>query len=253
MSTSRMTRPDGQHGIAIDASGVLSQANDVDLIERRRAQIVQAAVSLFARNGFYRTTVQEIARKANVSAGLIYHYARTKEDVLLLALLHVLDTYRAVVPQALEGVADPLERVRTALAAFCRVVGENLDATVLVYRSTRSLPPAQRELIKRSEIEANEIIAEPIRACIKEKLFREADVDFATYQLVMNIHMWALKHWHFKTRFDLDGFVAQSFDYFVHAMATPKGLKAYDKLRAAPPLMPAKRPATKRAPKSRVA
>lgn len=247
MITSRLSKPDGHQGIAIDATGVLSQANDVDLIERRRAQIVQAAVSLFARNGFYRTTVQEIARKANVSAGLIYHYARTKEDVLLLALLHVLDTYRAIVPQALEGVVDPLERVRTVLAAFCRVVSDNLDATVLVYRSTRSLPPAQRDLIKRSEIEANEIIAEPIRACIAAKLFRDADVDFVTYQLVMNIHMWALKHWHFKTRFDLDGFVAESFNYFVHAMATPKGMKAYERLCAVSPKLtqkaaPAKKP-----------
>jgi AcrR family transcriptional regulator len=232
-------------GISIDASGVLSQANDVDLIERRRAQIVEAAVSLFARQGFYRTTVQEIARKANVSAGLIYHYARTKEDVLLLTLLHVLDTYRAVVPKALEGVTDPLERVRTVLSAFCHVVADNLDATVLVYRSTRSLPPAQRDMIKRSEIETNEILAEAIRACIRVKLFREVDVDFATYQLVMNIHMWALKHWHFKNRFDVDGFVAVSFDFFVNALATPKGLKAYERLRAARAAKPA--PETKAA------
>ena len=99
MGTSRTSKPENQ-GIAIDDSGVLSQANDVDLIERRRAQIVQAAVTLFARQGFYRTTVQEIAREASVSAGLIYHYARTKEDVLLLTLLHVLETYRAVAPQS---------------------------------------------------------------------------------------------------------------------------------------------------------
>lgn len=234
MSRSRTSKAQTPAGISIDASGVLSQANDVDLIERRRAQIVRAAVSLFARQGFYRTTVQEIARKANVSAGLIYHYARTKEDVLLLALLHVLDTYRAVVPAALEGVTDPLARVRTALSAFCHVVSDNLDATVLVYRSTRSLPAEQRDMIKRREIETNEIIAQTIRACIAAKLFRETDVDFVTYQLVMNIHMWALKHWHFKSRFDIEGFIVESFDFFVHALATPKGLKAYERLREAP-------------------
>ena len=80
MSPTRGMKAEETRGISICASGVLSQANDVDLIERRRAQIVEAAVSLFARQGFYRTTVQEIARKANVSAGLIYHYARTKEE-----------------------------------------------------------------------------------------------------------------------------------------------------------------------------
>jgi AcrR family transcriptional regulator len=237
----RTTKSD--EGIAIDSSRVLSQANDVDLIKRRRGQIVAAAVSLFARQGYYRTTVQEIARKADVSAGLIYHYARTKEDVLLLALLHVLDIYREEAPAALHGVVDPLARMRTVLSSFCRIVAANLDATVLVYRSTNSLPPAQRELIKRRETETNEIISSVIRGCIEAGLFREVDVDFATYQLVMNIHMWALKHWHFKSRFTVDAFIDESFDFFVHALATPKGLKAYERLAAVPA---AKRAATRK-------
>jgi AcrR family transcriptional regulator len=222
----------GEQGFAIDSSQVLSQANDVDLVKRRRKQIVDAAVELFAREGFYRTTVQQIAKRANISAGLIYHYARTKEDVLLLALLHVLDTYRAETPSVLKGVVEPLARLHTALASFCRIVDNNLDATILVYRSTKSLPPEQRELVKQGEIDANEIIAETIRDCIKAKLFREVDVDFATYQLVMNIHMWALKHWHFKPRLSIEGFIDESFDFFVHALATPQGLKYYQKRKA---------------------
>jgi len=222
----------GQQGFAIDSSQVLSQANDVDLVKRRRKQIVDAAVELFAREGFYRTTVQQIAKRANISAGLIYHYARTKEDVLLLALLHVLETYQAEMPSVLEGVADPLARLRAVLASFCRIVDNNLDATTLVYRSTKSLPPQQRELVKQGEIDANEIIAEQIRNCIKAKLFREVDVDFVTYQLVMNVHMWALKHWHFKPRLSIERFIDESFDFFVHALATPRGLKYYHKRKA---------------------
>lgn len=222
----------GEHGVAIDSSQVLSQANDVDLVKRRRKQIVDAAVELFARDGFYRTTVQQIAKRANISAGLIYHYARTKEDVLLLALLHVLDTYRAETPSVLKGVVEPLARLRTAMASFCRIVDNNLDATILVYRSTKSLPPEQREFVKQGEIDANEIIAETIRDCIKAKLFREVDVDFVTYQLIMNIHMWALKHWHFKPRLSIEGFIEESFDFFVHALATPRGLKYYHKRKA---------------------
>ncbi|MDO8878944.1 MAG: TetR family transcriptional regulator [Pseudolabrys sp.] len=219
-------------GITVDASQVRSQASDVDLVKRRRKQIVDAAVELFAREGFYRTTVQQIAKRANISAGLIYHYARTKEDVLLLALLHVLDTYRSETPTVLKGVVEPLARLRTALASFCRIVDKNLDATVLVYRSTKSLPLEQRELVKQGEVDANEIIAETVRDCIKAKLFREVDVDFATYQLIMNIHMWALKHWHFKPRMNVETFIDESFDFFVHALATPRGLKYYQQRKA---------------------
>lgn len=232
MKRSGTTEALESQGIAIDASLVRSQASDVDLVKRRRKQIVDAAVELFARDGFYRTTVQQIAKRANISAGLIYHYARTKEDVLLLALLHVLDTYRSETPSQLKGVVEPLARLRTALASFCRIVDSNLDATVLVYRSTKSLPAEQRELVKRGEVDANEIIAEVIRDCIRAKLFREVDVDFVTYQLIMNIHMWALKHWHFKPQLGIESFIDESFDFFVHALATPRGLKYYEQRKA---------------------
>ena len=51
-----------------------------------------------------------MAKKAGVSAGLIYQYVSDKEDVLLLVLLSVLDSYKQEIPAALEGLTDPLER-----------------------------------------------------------------------------------------------------------------------------------------------
>ncbi len=48
------------------------------------ARIVVAARTLFARNGFERTTVQEVARQAEIGAGTLFLYAKTKEDLLVL-------------------------------------------------------------------------------------------------------------------------------------------------------------------------
>ena len=70
-----------------EQSQVQSQALDPELVKLRRKQIVEAAIKLFADQGYYKTTVQDVARKAKISTGLIYHYARTKEDILLLSLL----------------------------------------------------------------------------------------------------------------------------------------------------------------------
>ncbi|EJW11392.1 Transcriptional regulator, TetR family [Rhodovulum sp. PH10] len=204
-----------------------SHSADADLTKRRRKQIVGAAVHLFSRKGYYRTTMQEIARRARMSAGLIYHYARTKEDVLLLALLHVINTYREQVPPALEGIDDPLARFRAVHAAFCRVVAENIDATVLVYRSTNSLPSEQRAIVKRGELETGEMIAQTIRDCMAAGLFRDLDVELATYQVLMNVHMWALKNWHLKTRFDVDAYIAESADLLVRGFASAEGLRRH--------------------------
>jgi AcrR family transcriptional regulator len=55
-------------------------------IDRRRAQILAAATQVFARQGFHRTTVREIAREAGIADGTIYLYFASKQDVLLALL-----------------------------------------------------------------------------------------------------------------------------------------------------------------------
>jgi TetR/AcrR family fatty acid metabolism transcriptional regulator len=55
-----------------------SKAATVD----KRRQILDAAVRVFARQGFHATRVSDIADEAGVAYGLVYHYFRSKEEVL---------------------------------------------------------------------------------------------------------------------------------------------------------------------------
>jgi AcrR family transcriptional regulator len=50
-------------------------------VEKRR-QILDAAVRVFARQGFHATRVSDIADEAGVAYGLVYHYFRSKDEVL---------------------------------------------------------------------------------------------------------------------------------------------------------------------------
>lgn len=52
----------------------------------RTIQLLAAAATCFARRGFHRTTMDEIAREANVSAGLIYRHFASK-DALVVAIV----------------------------------------------------------------------------------------------------------------------------------------------------------------------
>src|SRR6185295_17312045 len=114
-----------------------SQVEDPDRIERRREQLVTAAAKCFAKNGYHRTTIKEIADTAGVSPGLIYTYVKDKEDVLFLVILHVLETYLREIPRATIGIEDPIDRFCSSVRAYCEVVGRNVDATLLAYRETK--------------------------------------------------------------------------------------------------------------------
>jgi AcrR family transcriptional regulator len=53
-----------------------------DYLAARRQQILDAAATCFARDGFHRTSMQDIVRESGISAGLVYRYFTGKDDII---------------------------------------------------------------------------------------------------------------------------------------------------------------------------
>lgn len=64
--------------------------------ERRRQEIICAALELFVSKGYAATKVTDIAKKANMSTGLMFHYFESKEKL-----------YEEIIRMGLEGTAYP--------------------------------------------------------------------------------------------------------------------------------------------------
>ena len=210
---------------------VESVVTDTRLVAERRAQILRAAVKLFSDEGYYTTTISQIAREAGVSTGLIYQYFGDKDDVLFLSLKLVLETYEREIPLRLEGVKHPLERLCMALWAYCTIVDGLREATVLAYRSTKSLRADRRALVKDDETKTNRILQGCLRACIAEGYMRQVNEYLLVYQYVNFCHAWALKHWAMRKRFSLGTYVAEGIGLLVEPLLTAKGRAALAKMR----------------------
>ena len=48
----------------------------------KREDIIKAAIKVFAKNGFHNAKISKIAEVANVAAGSVYLYFKSKEDIL---------------------------------------------------------------------------------------------------------------------------------------------------------------------------
>jgi len=210
---------------------VASVVTDAKLVEARRGQILRAAVKLFSDRGYYTTTISQIAREAGVSTGLIYQYFGDKDDVLLLSLKLVLETYEREIPPRLEGIAHPVERLCMALWAYCGIVDRLRDATVLAYRSTKSLRADRRALVKQEELRTNRLLQDCLRACIAGAYMRQVDEYLLVYQYVTFCHAWALKNWALRTRFSLARYVDEGIGLLVEPFLTAKGRRALLRMR----------------------
>lgn len=220
--------------IATAGRGVKTRVEDRALVEKRRRQVIAAAIQRFGRQGYHATTIRDIARAAGVSVGLIYQYFGDKEDVLFLAVLDVLESYRDRIPRAAASVTNPLARFRAAVLEYCRVIDANVDATVLAYRETKSLRRSRRNLIKKKELETNELIAGYVNDCIRAGVFAEVDVELFVYQIVMLAHAWALKSWHFASRMSVDDYVERGLGVMLNQVFTQRGRRMAPKRRSAP-------------------
>jgi TetR/AcrR family fatty acid metabolism transcriptional regulator len=85
-------------------------------IDKRR-QILDAAIRVFARQGFHSTRVADIADEAGVAYGLVYHYFKSKDEVLNELFTERWSLLLASIDEADRGAASPREKLE-AVASF---------------------------------------------------------------------------------------------------------------------------------------
>ena len=85
-------------------------------VEDKRRQLLEAAVRVFARKGYHASRVGDIAEEAGVAHGLLYHYFKSKDQVLE-AVFHenwsVLLARIASVEETDEPAPDQLRHIAT--------------------------------------------------------------------------------------------------------------------------------------------
>ena len=113
--------------------------SDAQAQEDKRRLLLQAAVRVFARNGYHAARISDIAEEAGVAYGLLYHYFDSKEEVLRNVFR---ETWRALIAtiKSVEGSGDPpREQLRKVAEILLRSWRREPDLVrVLVLEVTRS-------------------------------------------------------------------------------------------------------------------
>ena len=129
-----------------------TQVKNLDLVEKRRRQIAEAAVKLFIDKGFHKTSTRQIAKAAGVSIGSLYEYIASKEDILYL----VCDSIHVEVEKRVTDVMAKSSGGRDALAEIIReyfmVCHKMSDFILLIYQETQSLPAQWQKKVLENEL-----------------------------------------------------------------------------------------------------
>lgn len=202
--------------------------------QQRVGQLLTAAARLMERKGSHAVSMQAVADEAGVSVGLIYRYFGGKDDLLLAVIVHVLETFAAEVPAAVESAGDdPVHRLAAAFRAYCEVIDTQRHAAVLTYRESKSLSDAGRARIKELEVQTSEPLRSILRAGVAADVFQAVDPELMSYNVLLLAHAWALKHWYFERTLTFDEYVRRQTAMILASLITPRRRRSYAALLAA--------------------
>ena len=100
--------------------------------DKKRSEIAQKAIAVLAKRGFQATTIQEIADAAGLGKGTIYHYFKTKEEILLVVSEQIFHETERSFGAALLRIDEPMEKL-AALIEEALHVTDDIEYLFIVY------------------------------------------------------------------------------------------------------------------------
>ena len=84
--------------------------------QRRRAQIIEATLTIVRRDGAAGVTHRTVAKEAGITTSLTLYYFATLDDLLVAALTSVTNTYTRRIRQLIDTEDDPLDGLARLIA-----------------------------------------------------------------------------------------------------------------------------------------
>jgi TetR/AcrR family fatty acid metabolism transcriptional regulator len=95
-------------------------------------QILEAAIRVFARNGYYNSRVSDIAREAGIASGTIYLYFRTKDEILVTLFREKMAEWVAEARARIAGEPDAVAKIRRLVQLHFTVLENDPDLAEVV-------------------------------------------------------------------------------------------------------------------------
>jgi TetR/AcrR family fatty acid metabolism transcriptional regulator len=95
-------------------------------------QIIDAAIRVFARNGYYNSRVSDIAREAGIAAGTIYLYFKTKDEILVTMFREKMAAWVAFLRREIARQPDAVAKIRRLVALHFEVLEADPDLAEVV-------------------------------------------------------------------------------------------------------------------------
>ncbi|ETI69018.1 TetR/AcrR family transcriptional regulator [Neobacillus vireti] len=122
----------------------------------RKVEILDAALTLFVKNGFNRTSIQDIADAAGITKGGLYHYLKSKEEILFLLHERFISEGYSKLKLIEEESLPTEEKLVKLLKTHLEIIKDYKDDITIFYKEYNNLSPENYKIVmnKRDDYES---------------------------------------------------------------------------------------------------
>jgi AcrR family transcriptional regulator len=205
----------------LNPNRIRTSVGSADLVALQRARLVEMATRLFRSNGFHATSTRDIAREAGVSAGAIYQYIKTKEDLLTLIFHVLLERHERELYPVMDDTARGIDRLWDAMGVYYRVLDAHHDKAHVLYMELQAVSRPLRQHLRQTQDRIFSGFEGLLRQGMDEGVFREADAHFLAQNIVAMGQAWALRPDRF-AGMAVDDYIAQEIALLKALLIAPR-------------------------------
>ncbi|MGV9799204.1 TetR/AcrR family transcriptional regulator [Mycobacterium sp. NPDC003449] len=190
-------------------NAINGRIKDEGALAEGRNKLLKAGLACFSKNGYSKTSVNDVAAAANVSIGSLYKYVRAKEDILWLVSEAGFDRTNEAMARALNVDGSSTSKLDAVVNGLVRQADGDRDLVRLLYVEFQYMPqPMQSRLHQQEERHVSEITT-LIEQGIGHGEFHCDDPRMAALAISMTASTWVLKR-HLLRRVSLTAYITRN-------------------------------------------
>lgn len=137
-------------------------------------RIIKAATKIFAKKGFFKAKVSDIAKEAQVADGTIYLYFENKDDILISLFEEQMQLVLENMRQELSKEEDAVNKIERFAVTHLRLIESNKNVAEIIQVELRQSTKFMKEYKNERFMEYLNLIAEIIEEGQKKGVFNKA-------------------------------------------------------------------------------
>ena len=162
---------------------------------QKTEEIYRVIARLFACRGYHSTSMREIARELGMNQSSLYHYFRSKQDILFTLMNDAMDDVLAILEEISSTDPLPEDRLNRVLAFYTQYYAGDQERLILLINEMNSLNEEYRSILMGKQRQYVQLIKSILEELASQDKIKQIDPAIATFAFFGMVH-YTIKWYH---------------------------------------------------------